>query len=87
MWPTFRENQDVLVKSYNKIGDLSIGDVVVAVHPRDDNFLVVKKVAKINQNNDKYFLSGENISSSTDSRSFGWIVADNIIGKVTAVLG
>jgi type IV secretory pathway protease TraF len=47
---------------------------------------IVKRIAQIDrrddQTRDRYFVRGDNPDESTDSRQFGWIDADQILGKV-----
>lgn len=58
---------------------LKEGDIVVAKDPRG-NRLVLKRIRKIGKG--KYFLVGDNLKKSTDSRHFGAVGRDHIIGKV-----
>lgn len=41
---------------------------------------MIKRIQKIRGN--EYFVVGDNKKESTDSRNFGWIKKDQIIGKV-----
>ena len=63
--------------------DLKIGDIVVARHPQIKNKLIVKRIYRINSN--KFDLRGDNCSSSTDSRVWGLIELDLIVGKVDKI--
>ena len=63
--------------------DLGIGDIVVAYHPTNKNKLIVKRIYRIYQ--DKFDLRGDNSLSSTDSRSWGLIDLDLIVGKVEKI--
>jgi len=77
MEPTLRGNQVVIASSFPYFfGNPSISDVVVLQHEK----CIIKRIAKIKEN--KIFVVGDNISKSTDSRSFGWIDKNKIIGKV-----
>lgn len=53
------------------------GDVVV-IDKSGDYF--IKRVVDIKE--DKFFLEGDNKKESIDSRKFGWISKQQIIGKV-----
>lgn len=53
-----------------------IGDIVVLAHGR----CIIKRIVKIEK--DKIFIMGDNKKESTDSRSFGWINKQEILGKV-----
>lgn len=54
-------------------------DIVVIRLPKEDKYLI-KEIDKVKK--DKYFVLGKNREKSLDSRKFGWISRDNIIGKV-----
>lgn len=51
----------------------------VIVFERDENFYI-KRLTEIEDEN--YFLEGDNKRESIDSRKFGWISKQQIIGKV-----
>lgn len=57
------------------------GDVVVALQSGRE---VIKRVAKIDENG--YFLVGDNMTKSTDSRKHGSVNRQNILGRVVARL-
>ena len=63
--------------------DLEIGDIVVAFHPKIKNKLIVKRIYSIHKN--KFDLRGDNFLSSTDSRDWGLIELDLIVGKVEKI--
>ncbi len=56
------------------------GDVIVFNHPFIKDFIMIKKVKEIIDS--RYFVIGINESKSTDSRHFGTIKKESIIGKV-----
>jgi len=56
-----------------------VGDAVVLKDPRDGR-LILKSVSDIKDG--MYFVVGENSSSSTDSRKFGPVGKNAIVGKV-----
>lgn len=58
-------------------------DIVACKNPLDARILI-KRITKIENN--RYFVEGDNRSASTDSRNFGFIDKDHIIGKVIFVL-
>ena len=81
---TLKEGDLITYKKLNpKNIDLKIGDIVVASHPKTKNKLIIKRIHKIYQN--KFDLRGDNSLSSTDSREFGLIELDLIIGKVEKI--
>ena len=73
--------------TYKKINsnnpDLEIGDIVVASHPRIKSKWIIKRIYQIHQN--KFDLRGDNSLSSSDSRQWGLIELDLIVGKVEKV--
>ncbi len=58
-----------------------VSDIILCEHPYRKDFLLIKKIEKIDEHG-KFFVVGVNTSSSTDSRSFGSIHRDAILGKV-----
>ena len=81
---TLKEGDLISYKKLNpKNIDLEIGDIVVASHPKTKNKLIIKRIHRIYQN--KFDLRGDNSFSSTDSREFGLIELDLIIGKVDKI--
>ena len=84
MEKTLKEGDLITYKKLNpKNIDLEIGDIVVASHPKTKNKLIIKRIHGIFQN--KFDLRGDNSLSSTDSREFGLIELDLIIGKVDKI--
>ncbi len=59
---------------------LSAGDVVVAQGP--DGMVLVKRVKKVGSRG--VYVIGDNAKLSVDSRRFGWIGRERVIGKVIA---
>ena len=56
-----------------------IGDIILFHHPFIQNLKVVKRLAEIT-NEGNYFVRGDNPQESTDSRSYGAILAKNVLG-------
>ncbi len=83
MNPTLRDGETVLVDRNAKI---EVGDIVVAKHPIEQRSEIVKRVKEINERG-HYFLIGDNLEDSNDSRDFGAVTKDYIRGKVVARLG
>lgn len=84
MHPVLHDEDGVLVNRVAYLfGSPKIGDIVVAREPRDGK-IIIKRVIKIE--NSKYHIEGDNKTASTDSRDFGLIDKDDIIGKVIFVL-
>ncbi len=84
MFPLLKEGEDVLVdtKAYHRCLP-EIGDLVIAWHPRQDGLRIIKRVVSVDEIGN-CFLMGENSLESSDSRSFGWVGLQQIIGKVTS---
>lgn len=77
MEPSFKEGDYVIVnKLFTK---LRKGDVVVIRHPVTKTFLL-KRISKSSEN--KYFVMGDNKEESRDSRHFGTIGKNLIVGKL-----
>jgi len=53
------------------------GEVVIVKH---DDKEKVKRIERVE--NDKVFVVGDNLAASTDSRHFGWLTRDQVVGHV-----
>ena len=85
MEETLKEGDLITYKNLNpKKINLEVGDIVVASHPKIKNKLLIKRIHRIYKN--KFDLRGDNSLASTDSRDFGLIELDLIIGKVDKIL-
>jgi nickel-type superoxide dismutase maturation protease len=82
MLPGLKDGDVVLVDPY---AALEIGDVVLARHPFKKSVQIIKRIKEISPEN-RYFLVGDNLEESTDSRSFGAIPAKDILGKAVCRL-
>lgn len=82
MNPTLKDGEVVLV---DRNGEIEAGDIVVARHPVEQNGEIVKRVERINERG-HYFLIGDNLEDSNDSRHFGTVSIEYICGKVTCRL-
>lgn len=83
MNPTLRDGEVVLVD--RKPEKIEIGDIVVAKHPVEQTSEIVKRVERINERG-HYFLVGDNLEDSNDSRTFGAVTREYIKGKVVSRL-
>ncbi len=81
MEPTLAEGQYVL---YEPGAVAAVGDVVVASHP-SQSIEIVKRVASVDPVG-VVELASDNEAAGTDSRSFGRIDVDRVIGRVTISL-
>ena len=80
MEPTIRDGDWVLVDATAYTARRPrIGDVVVASDPRERARAVFKRVARRNPNG--VWLLGDSPQQSTDSRDFGWVSDEAVIGR------
>lgn len=82
MLPLLQPGEEILIhpRAYRHQCPLP-GDLVVVSHPSRPELRLVKRVVQVKEDGD-CFLMGENTSESTDSRSFGWVSSDHLLGKV-----
>jgi nickel-type superoxide dismutase maturation protease len=83
MEPQVKTGETVLVSSipyWFKIPKISD---IVAFKDRT-NKILIKRIIKIQ--NGKYFMQGDNKNDSLDSRTFGYISRDKIIGEIIYIL-
>lgn len=64
---------------------IQVGDVVVARHPFKKSTRIVKRVSHLDGDL-RCALAGDNPAESSDSRSFGMVSLQDILGKVVARL-
>lgn len=80
MHPTLQEREVVFV---NRLSFLfhtpQIGDIIAFRDPRDKKVLIKRITKRVKE---KYFVEGDNKKHSTDSREFGMIGRNDIVGKV-----
>lgn len=82
MEPTFKSGDYVIVnKLAYKFGKPSRGDVVVIKHPVEKDKFLLKRVSVITNSN-KFYVVGDNRDFSQDSRHFGAVDKELIVGKV-----
>jgi len=80
MLPILKNGDLVLI---NLDTEPRIGDIVLAAHPFKKSVKIIKRINEITTEN-RYFLVGDNQGESTDSRIFGTIAKNDILGKVEA---
>ena len=84
MMGTLSEGDLITYKKINpKNPNLEIGDIVIASHPNSKSKLIIKRIYRMYQN--KFDLRGDNLLFSTDSREWGLIELDRIVGKVEKI--
>ncbi len=82
MLPTLKSGDAVLI---DEKATVSVGDLVLAMHPYRSSVRIIKRVADITPDG-RYTLSGDNPNESTDSRAFGAVSVESIIGRVACKL-
>ncbi len=83
MNPALKDGETVLVDRAAKI---EVGDIVVARHPIEQQSEIVKRIERVTEHG-HYFLVGDNLEDSNDSRHFGAVAREYIKGKVVARFG
>lgn len=82
MLPHLPPGQEVLTISPRHDGrPPQVGDVVVIRHPQQPETLILKRVAHVLPDGE-YVLLGDNPAASTDSRTFGPMTQDKILGRI-----
>ena len=86
MEPTLRPGDVVFVnRALSARQSIREGDVVVASHPHTPEVLIIKRIEFLTDGS-VYLMSDNRASSdASDSRRFGVISTDSVVGKVTAV--
>ena len=88
MAPTLQDGQTVLARRLWRGHPLRVGDIAVFQLPSTRGevpVVAVKRVAQIRRNHAEHdsravFVLGDNVATSIDSRRFGWIAEDQIVG-------
>ena len=84
MLPHLRDGDIVFFKKYKKNkSKLKNGEIIIFNHPLQNKKLI-KRINSVDQNNIEVL--GDNIEFSEDSKKFGLIKNENIIGIVTSKL-
>ena len=74
MLPDFKEGDRVITYNFSKIKEKD----VIILNKSHSN--IIKRIKKISNN--KYYVLGDNLEQSTDSRGFGWVTKKDIKCKV-----
>ena len=82
MSPTLENGSAVLIKPST---DFQIGDIVLANHPFKQSVKILKRINSVLPEG-TYYLTGDNPAESTDSRTFGSIKGNDMIGKAVCRL-
>ena len=75
MAPALEPNRIVLAGTV--YGDLTPGAVVIVRH---DGLEKIKRVTRVK--NGRIYVEGDNRKSSRDSRDFGWLTKEAVVGKL-----
>jgi nickel-type superoxide dismutase maturation protease len=78
MQPHLYEGDCVLVRRGHRA---RVGDVVLVRRPDRPDLLVVKRVREV-LSDGRLWLAGDNPAASDDSRVFGAVTADDVVGRV-----
>ncbi|MBP6003483.1 MAG: nickel-type superoxide dismutase maturation protease [Pyrinomonadaceae bacterium] len=76
-------DRDIVLYERTKI--VASGDIILVSHPYMQSVKIVKRVVTI-EHDGRLTLAGDNQVESTDSRTFGTVSLESIIGKVTSKL-
>ena len=81
MLPTLQAGEEVLLDThaYDHAAP-QVGDIVVAFHPEQPDLKIIKRVGELLENG--LFLNSDNPSAGSDSRQFGVVDMDKIVGRV-----
>ena len=82
MFPTIKEGDLVIYKRIKSL--IKEGEIVVLNHPKDRRKLIIKRIFKINEKGIE--VRGDNLISSIDSRQYGLVNRDSIIGIVETII-
>lgn len=79
MEPTIKYGQYILVSKLPYIFSKPKNKDIIAFRNKNREILI-KRIIKIKGN--RYFIQGDNLKDSLDSRSFGYISKNDILGKI-----
>lgn len=78
MLPTLRPGDHLLVR---RSAAVRVGDIVAVRRPDRSFLIVVKRVERL-VDDGRWWLRGDNAAASDDSRVFGSVGADDLLGRV-----
>tara|TARA_Y100001968_G_C18972434_1_gene532891 strand:+ start:201 stop:470 length:270 start_codon:yes stop_codon:yes gene_type:complete len=85
MAPTINKGDYVVYKPYEQSDrNLLTGSIVISEHPLMKNHLIIKRIYK--QEEEGVELVGDNQQESTDSRDFGLISYNQLIGIAERII-
>jgi hypothetical protein len=77
MLPTFKNGRVLAFRGPYKEIEKYVGRVVLIVRPQFPNTFFIKRVKRIE--NGAFWVEGDNLDASTDSRTWGLIPVDQVI--------
>lgn len=80
MEPTLYDHQKVFLNRFAYLFSSPKKDEVIALRDPRDKKILIKRIISVDNN--KYFVQGDNKEHSTDSRKFGMIGKNDILGKI-----
>ena len=85
MAPTLRAGDLVLID--HRGAGVDVGDVAAVLHPHRPDLVIVKRVERLDDEN-RLVLRSDNDAAgdASDSRSFGAVSADRLVGRVSSRL-
>ena len=84
MLPTLRPGDEILWIPGGGRLDWAVGDIVLIHHPNYPDETLIKRIVQIHPE-DQMEVRGDNWAESVDSRQFGWVSKDCLVGKVTCL--
>ena len=83
MLPLLQPGEEILIDPAAYVNSLpQVNDIVIISHPRNPELTIVKRVTEVGADG-RYFVRGDNLEASIDSRQWGKIELNHILGKVT----
>lgn len=83
MLPILKPGDEVLInpRAYQRQRPI-VGDIVVLFHPHKPEQKIIKRIVEVCEDG-RYRVEGDNAAASTDSRHFGLVGFELIVGRVT----
>ena len=83
MHPTLSDGVEVLIDCRASVqSSLCVGDLVFIQHPFRTDTRMIKRLVRQLEGSGEYFVQGDNLRESTDSRSFGAVNHRCVLGRV-----
>ena len=83
MQPTLHAGTEILVDCRaSALTSVRVGDVIYMRHPIDSDTRMIKRVVARDAETGRYTVHGDNPQQSTDSRTFGAVGQEYVLGRV-----